>query len=266
MNKLYFFISLIVISCNTFNAYETSIITHNQILNDKTIKNDSNKTQSYLPKSNGQLINHSSFSLAYNEKHEQAIWVYYILTKKMIKGNVERTNDFRIDKKVNEGSAELSDYRNSGYDRGHLAPAADMKNSSISMSESFLFSNISPQDPSFNRGIWKKLESLVREWVVSEGYMHIATGPILTESLGKIGDNQVTIPKSFYKIIYCNQKEKMIGFIIPNKRSNDYLVTYATTIDYIESITNINFFSELDDFHEKELESNINLLDWNFKN
>ena len=96
--------------------------------------------------------------------------------------------------------------------------------------------------------------------------MYIVTGPILKDYLGTIGDNQVTIPKSFYKIIYCNQKEKMIGFIIPNKKSNDYLNSYVTTIDYVESITNIDFFSALDDFLEKELESNVNLLAWNFKN
>ena len=179
---------------------------------------------------------------------------------------VSRKNNFRVDKKINKGSATLSDYKNSGYDRGHLAPAADMKNSAISMSESFLFSNISPQVPSFNRGIWKELEALVRDWVDSEGDMYIVTGPILKDSLGTIGDNKVTIPKSFYKVIYCNQKEKMIGFIIPNKKSNDYLNSYVTTIDYVESITNIDFFSALDDFLEKELESNVNLLAWNFKN
>ena len=82
---------------------------------------------------------------------------------------------------------------------------------------------------------------------------------------GSIGENQVTIPNSFYKIIYCDNKEKMIGFIIPNKKSNNFITNYITTIDSIESITNIDFFSGLDDILEQKLESNVNLMDWDFK-
>lgn len=265
MNKLIVLFYLILISCETYTSKNES--NNNKIdSNLEILDSHTEEKYSYLPLSDGQIVHHNNYSLAYNEKNEQAIWVYYLLTSDMINGTISRKNNFRVDKKINKGSATLSDYKNSGYDRGHLAPAADMKNSAISMSESFLFSNISPQVPSFNRGIWKKLESLVRHWVDSEGDMYIVTGPILKDSLGTIGDNQVTIPKSFYKIIYCNQKEKMIGFIIPNKKSNDYLNSYVTTIDYIESVTNIDFFSSLDDFLEKELESNVNLLAWNFKN
>ena len=92
---------------------------------------------------------------------------------------------------------------------------------------------------------------------------HIANGAIDT---AHIGDNQVTVPNSFYKIVYSNKKKKMIGFIMPNKKSNNHISNYVTTIDSIESITKIDFFSQLDDLLEKELESNVNLFDWNFKN
>tara|TARA_B100000513_G_scaffold137469_1_gene62223 strand:- start:1265 stop:2065 length:801 start_codon:yes stop_codon:yes gene_type:complete len=262
ISKLLFLFLPLLISCNTYNSKHDSINNTDSNLAFSLV--DSNK-YSYLPHSEGQLVHHNSYSLSYSEKHEQAYWVYYFLTSEMINGTVSRKNNFRIDEKISQGSATLSDYKGSGFDRGHLAPAADMKNSSISMSESFLFSNISPQAPSFNRGIWKKLESLIRDWVISEGNMHIVTGPILSYSLGTIGNNQVTIPNSFYKIIYCDKKKKMIGFIIPNKKSNNYIDNYVTTIDSIEYITNVDFFSQLDDLLEKELESNLNLLDWNFK-
>ena len=216
------------------------------------------------PKSNGQLVNHSYFSLSYNESHEQSEWVYYLLTSDMINGNHQRTENFRTDNKIRTGSASKSDYYKSGYDRGHLAPAGDMKISRTSMSESFLLSNISPQNPSFNRGGWKKLESQVRSWVLSEGEMYVVTGPILTNSIESIGSNSVTVPSYFYKIVYSKSNDKMIGLVMPNQKINNDLKYYVKSVDYIEDLTGIDFFHQLDDEKEDELESQINLKKWNF--
>lgn len=109
-------------------------------------------------------------------------------------------------------SSELSDYKGSGYDRGRLVPTGDMKYSDESMRESFFMSNISPQNPDFNRGIWRKLEQLVRDWG-REGEIFITTGGVLLyENLGSIGSNKVTIPSKFYKIVYSSHKNSMIGF------------------------------------------------------
>ena len=104
-----------------------------------------------------QIVNHLGYSLSYNEKNEQASWVAYELTADQVRGTVKRKDSFRSDPLIKTGSASLSDYKGSGYDRGHLAPAADMKWSTTAMSESFFMSNMSPQLPGFNRGIWKKL-------------------------------------------------------------------------------------------------------------
>ena len=219
----------------------------------------------FHPNSDGQKIDHSYYSLSYNEAHEQAEWVYYFLTSSMINGSYERSDNFRNDNKVKTGSAFKSDYYKSGYDRGHLAPAGDMKISSTSMSESFLLSNISPQHSSFNRGGWKKLESQVRSWVLSEGNMYVVTGPILFNPIGSIGSNRVTIPSYFYKIVYSKSNDKMIGLVMPNQKITNDLKHYVKSVDYIESITEIDFFHQLDDDYEEELESDVNLKDWNFE-
>jgi endonuclease G len=213
---------------------------------------------------NGDLISHSRFSLSYIEEHEQAEWVYYKLNPDLLKGFAKRTNNFRADSAVKTGSAEIHDYRKSGYDRGHLAPAGDMKSSKKSMSESFFMSNISPQQPSFNRGGWKKLETLVRSWATNSE-IHIVTGGILIYDLKKIGRNEVSVPDYFYKIIFDHNECKMIGFVMPNKKITKKIKNYVKTVDEIEMLTGIDFFYDLFDDIENELESVVKIKDWNFE-
>ena len=214
-----------------------------------------------------QIISHTAFTLKYSEKHEQASWVAYTLKSSHTSGNVGRTDDFRIDYKVKTGSASLSDYKNSGYDRGHLAPAADFKWSSTAMSESFFMSNISPQHPSFNRGIWKKLEGSVRNWADDNGEIHVVTGPILNEHFSTIGYNGVSIPNYYYKVIldYREPELKGIGFILPNQKSNSSLQSFAVSIDEVERKTGIDFYNSLPDEIENKLESTIDVNKWSFR-
>ena len=115
----------------------------------------------------------------------------------------KRGDDFRPDPAVPTGSATPQDYTRSGYDRGHLAPAADMSFSAKAMSESFYMSNMSPQAPQFNRGIWSKLEKQVRHFATKEKRIVVVTGPILpAEKNITIGANKVTVPQYYYKVIY----------------------------------------------------------------
>ena len=221
--------------------------------------------QDYTPKSDDQIIAHTHYTLSYSESNEQAIWVYYVLIPEMMNGTVSRTDDFREDKSVVQGSASLEDYKGSGYDRGHLAPAADMKFNLTSMSESFYLSNMSPQDASFNRGGWKKLEELVRTWCLTENKLYVVTGPIFLDNKGTIGMNNVTVPGYYYKIIYDpTDEQKMIGFIIPNEKLTNSLVSYVVTVDKIEGLTGIDFFSQLDDAIEDNLEGITNSDKWSF--
>jgi len=215
----------------------------------------------FLPTYNGELVNHTYFSLSYSEQHEQAEWVFYEIKKERILGLASRTNNFRSDKKISTNSANLSDYKGAGYDRGHLAPAGDMSFSTTAMSESFYMSNMSPQHPSFNRGIWKKLESLVRSWGINSS-IYIVTGPILDDCSSTIGINNVCIPEYYYKVIYDPLEQKMISFILLNEKGTKDLSEYVCTTDYLEKMTNIDFFPGLEDELQKKLESEINKENW----
>ena len=221
-----------------------------------------------LPKSapSDQIIHHSNYTLNYSEQHEQAKWVAYSLTSSQVYGSVGRTNDFRIDPKVKTGSASLSDYKGSGYDRGHLAPAGDMKSTYTAMSESFYMSNMSPQVPGFNREIWKKLEGTVRNWAVVNEKVYITTGAVLTASYPTIGINKVSIPEFYYKVVldYEQPEIKGIGFILPNQKSNKSLQSWAVSIDEVERFTGIDFFHTLPDDIEEQIASDAAINKWSF--
>ena len=221
-----------------------------------------------LPKSapSDQIIHHSNYTLNYSEQHEQAKWVAYSLTSSQVYGTVDRTNDFRTGPKVKTGSASLPDYKGSGYDRGHLAPAGDMKSTYTAMSESFYMSNMSPQVPGFNREIWKKLEGTVRNWAVANEKVYITTGAVLTASYPTIGINKVSIPEFYYKVVldYEQPEIKGIGFILPNQKSDKSLQSYAVSIDEVERFTGIDFFHSLPDNIEEKIESDAAVNKWSF--
>jgi len=165
--------------------------------------------QELLPISTtGQIVKHKYYTLSYSQQNKQAEWVFYLLTKANSLGAVERGNNFRPDPGVSTGSASLEDYKNSGYDKGHLCPAADMAFDSQAMSETFYLSNMSPQYPSFNRGIWKKLEELVRKWAIQEDSLYVVTGPIFINNKGSIGPDKVTVPGFYYKVLYDPKEPK----------------------------------------------------------
>jgi len=211
------------------------------------------------------IVSHTGFTLSYSEEHEQAEWVAYELTKDELRGAVERTDNFRADPNIDSESASLSDYRGSGYDRGHLAPAADFSWSEKAMSDTFYFSNMSPQKPGFNRGIWRSLESLVREWAIRDEALLVVTGPVLREvNYRTIGANDVSIPKYYYKVLLDIEEPELkgIGFILPHESSSDSLSSFAVSIDEVEQITGIDFYHAIEDSLEERLESSYNRTLW----
>lgn len=210
------------------------------------------------------VIAHAAFTLLYSEKHEQAIWVAYELLGSNSIKSLPRSNRFMVDPKVATGSANGSDFLKTGYDRGHLAPAADFGWSEIAMNESFYYSNMSPQLPSFNRGVWKRLETKVRDWSLIDSCIYIVTGPILSDSLKTIGANAVSVPNFYYKVIldYYSENPKGIGFVIPNASSSETLSAFAVTIDEVEQLTGINFFPSLTVEEEHTLEAHVCVSCW----
>ena len=213
------------------------------------------------------IITHAAYSLSYNEANEQANWVAYELTSEETKPTFKRANKFSVDSEVKTGSANDQDYKGSGYDRGHLAPAGDMGWSATAMKESFYYSNMSPQTPGFNRGVWKRAEELVRIWAKEYKSVYIVTGPVLTAGLQTIGYDKVSVPKYYYKVILDDHAPgvKGIGFIIANTGSQESLQSFAVSIDRVEKMIGIDFFPLLPDKQEKNIESNLDVNAWIWK-
>ena len=175
---------------------------------------------------------------------------------------------FKVDPAVKTGTATHDDYTNSKHDRGHLAPCRDMQWSCETTLESFFMSNISPQIPLFNQGIWAKLEDLVRNWAIEYDTLYIVTGPVLEkEMIGIIGSkNKISVPKYYYKVIlnYTSNRIEGIGFIMPNEASNSPLQDYAVSIDSVQRFTGINFYNKLPNALEKKVENTLCIPCWNW--
>ena len=184
-----------------------------------------------------KITKHSAYSVSYNHKHMQANWVAYEIKLSNTQGLAERESRFIVDPIILPHTARTEDYTKSGFDRGHLAPAADMKYSSQAMAESFYTSNISPQRPGLNRGIWKLLEEKIRDWAPANHPLFIVTGPVLTDTLTQfIGRyNRISVPKRFYKVVLDTaQPARAIGFVFSNIGSSLPLTHFALSIDAVE--------------------------------
>lgn len=224
-----------------------------------TTDND-NRLEIPIMRSNigGQILKRKGYTLSYNADYKTSQWVAWELTRKETKGKEGRTDKFLPDPDVLGAKAYTSDYTKSGYDRGHMAPAADMKWSRQAMEESFFMSNICPQNPNLNRGDWNDLEEKSRQWAKKYGAVYIACGPIYdTKRPKRIGNNKVAVPDAFYKVILINEKKnpKAIGFIFPNKAGHKPLKKYIVTVDSVEKRTNIDFFPTLPDEIENRIEA-----------
>lgn len=220
----------------------------------------------YLPTSTtNQIVYHDFYALSYSEPHEQAEWVAYELKKNHLSDADRDRPYFNEDPKVGTGSADWRNYKNSGYDRGHLCPAGDRRFSIEAYNETFYTSNVSPMLRGFNGGIWNKLEIQTRNWAYMYNGVYVVTGGILTKSEKAIGYEGVTVPSYFYKIVLNNRKGvfRLIAFLLPHEESNRPLEDYVVSVDTIEEMTGIDFFYNLPDDQEEPAESTIRIEDWN---
>ena len=219
-------------------------------------------------------IMHSAMALQYSEPHEQARWVAHIVLPDVIEGSVGRTNDFRPDTLVKTGSAVEADYflkylqadssyeyDGFGYDRGHLAPSADFRWSRKALSESYYYSNMSPQRPEFNREAWAELEATLRGYLARnpETQLYVVTGPVLEEGLPVVerSVNQLAIPQRYFKVALDLQAGRGIAFLMPNRKLDAPLETFAVAIDEVEALTGLDFFNRLPVAQQDTLEGRL---------
>jgi endonuclease G len=213
------------------------------------------------------VLKKHGFTIGFSKKYRHAYWVAYKFDCSETKGEIPRSNYFREDQILGKYSPSTDDYYASGYDKGHLIPAADNKSDSLSMHDSFLMSNVSPQIPEFNRGIWKVLEEQVRDWACEYDSLYIITGAILNPELTRLGKNKVAIPDYYYKsiLLYGNNNQSIITYYMYQYSEDDNLNNFVITTDSLESILGYDLFHNLDDSVEAELESKIDTTFWKIK-
>ncbi len=207
----------------------------------------------------GQVIEHLGYTVSYDADFKTPQWVAWQLTAEEAAGEEPRYDKFQADPEVRGAKAYPKDYTNSGYDRGHMAPAADMKWSKQAMVESFYMTNVCPQNRNLNRGDWKELEELEREWANRYGSVSIAAGPIYySQSPERIGANKVAVPDAFFKVLLVGypKQPKAYGFIFKNEAGSHPLSYYQLTVDEVEKATGMDFFSKLPDEVESKIEAN----------
>jgi endonuclease G len=213
----------------------------------------------------GLLIAREGYTLSYNRERLLPDWVAYELTVLETEGDEPRAKHFKKDPDISGLQADVDDYRNSGWDKGHMAPAADMKWSESAMAECFYLSNICPQDHKLNTGTWKRLEEKCREYARYFGNLYIVCGPVVKNNKhGSIGDNGVLVPDGFYKVLLTRYYDeyKGIGFLFENSKGGRNLLEHAVTIDEVERVTGIDFFHLLPDNVEKKVESEVDKAVW----
>lgn len=239
----------------------------NETLNPKlnSTQSEWNRDFNFFPSSTTNAVyNHEGYSFSYAEQFEQAEWVAYVLEDNDIQNVDFKRPYFEVDPSVTTGSAHWKNYKSSGYDKGHLCPAGDRRSSLKLYEETFLTSNISPQKRDFNAGIWNRLEQKTRYWAKKYNGLYVITAGVLKGNMDAIGSENVAVPNFFYKVLMTKDKTKMIAFLMPHNDSDEALYKYVISIDELEKRTGIDFFPDLDDALENQLESQNNYKNWAF--
>ena len=257
-----------------------ALLVHQNTLSEPAAGTEENSTETLQPESEGTRtslsshleipvytqprkeirICHTGYTVSYNNEYKTPHWVAWELTRQETKGTEDRKNKFMPDPELPEPRAEHADYTHSGYDRGHMAPAADMKWSAQAMEESFYMSNICPQNQKLNRDDWGDLEETCRGWARKYGTVYIACGPVYDRPNPKrIGKHRIAVPDRFFKVvlIYNRKNPIAMGFLFDNKAHHQALQKYMVSVDSVETVTGMDFFSRLPDDVEQRIEAII---------
>jgi len=211
------------------------------------------------------ILRYSGFTVRYDTDRLIPVWVAYELTAEETEGDIPRANGFSMDLKFKKPQAMREDYSNSGWDKGHMAPAADMKWSHKAMYESFLLVNVCPQDHSMNSGPWLRLENWCRDKAKKYGRLYIVTGPIVDScKFGTIGPQKVTVPDRFFKALLAKDDTiyRAIAFVMANDTSKQSIPKSYISIDSLEKLTRLDFFVNLPDSIENTVEAKTEYKEW----
>lgn len=212
-----------------------------------------------------QIIKHCNYTVSYNKEYKVPNWVSWNISKEKLSKTVSRSGiNFMTDPAAHGTPVTPMDYSRSGYDRGHMCPAADNRFNQTAMEESFFMTNVCPQNHTLNEKTWADLEGACRGWA-NHSTVYIVSGPYFKgKPKTHIGRVRVAVPDGFWKVILRQFKGKWvaIGFIMPNADADDAFRNYAVCVDDVEKLTGHDFFSELDDAIENEIESRFDLSSW----
>jgi endonuclease G len=213
------------------------------------------------------IIHHKAYSLSYNTSYALPSWVSYKVTKAQVNKEAPFKGKYKKDPLVTVRAADKKDYKNSGYLMAQLVNYLDVLNIETAAEETFYMSNIVPMKLAFHRHIWLGCEDLIRMWVANSDGLYIITGPIIEADapFPTMGENKISVPNRYYKIVYDEENKKAIGFIFKNGTSSGTLKSYSRSVDEIEKLTGIDFFPELDETTSKNLESAVDYDFWDFE-
>ena len=211
-----------------------------------------------------QLLSRIAYNSSYNKDTKIPNWVAWHLTAEHAGGSLKKYNSFREDEDVPRPRATLEDYKGSGWSRGHMCPAGDNKWDELAMEESFLLTNVCPQNQSLNSGVWNRIEMDCRQWARKYGEVFIVCGPVLLKREHEtIGKNRVVVPEAFFKVVLCmKDKPKAIGFVIRNNEGKKKRDMFVNSVDEVERITGYDFFPALPDEVENVIEAKADIKEW----
>lgn len=273
--KKYTYILLLVIAVLAVMAFNKKLEnTQNEVTETTKTPPSAKKNNSFnflpaaLTDREEQIVEHTGYTLSYNKDFNTPNWSAWELTAEHTNGQLARNTKFYADPKINRlYRVDYYEYKGSGYDRGHMCPAGDMKWSADAMHDCFYMSNMCPQNRTLDDGAWKKLEQECRRWTKKEGTLYIVCGPIYTENARheRIGiEHSIYVPERFFKVVLSlrSGKEKAIGFIFNNNDEMQTMKGAAMSVDEVEATTGLDFFPELDDTQENAIESKYDLKEW----
>lgn len=215
-----------------------------------------------------QTVHYKAITVHYNKYYRMPNCVAYELTNTQTAmadaPDAEKRENYKFnrDPKV-AGCPDWWEYKETGYDRGHMAPAMDMRWNREAMEQCFLMTNICPQDHDLNDGEWRHMEEAIHSWARKTERLVIFTGPVLSGDLKKTGKrNAITVPRKFYKVVYSPKQNRAIAFVFDNEVAAKSWTNYAVTIDEVERLTGIDFLASLPDDVETSIESKSDIKSW----